>query len=251
VERSRRIHEDFVFRAHTARVARKKILVVDDEKDLVDIVAFNLRREQYDVLTAGDGEKALEVARRETPDLVLLDLMMPGVGGLEVCRRLRSEPRTARTPVIMLTAKGEETDAVIGLAQGADDYVRKPFGVKELMARVAAHLRSQARAGEEEHPRVLRFGELVVDSDRFVASLAGTDLPLTTTEFKLLRHLVSKKGRVFTRNDLLDAVRGPDAVVTDRTIDVHVASVRRKLGEYGKHLITVRGVGYKFAEHAE
>lgn len=232
-------------------MARKKILVVDDEKDLVDIVAFNLRREQYDVLTAGDGEKALEVAKRETPDLVLLDLMMPGVGGLEVCRRLRSEPRTARTPVIMLTAKGEETDAVIGLAQGADDYVRKPFGVKELMARVAAHLRSQARAGEEEHPRVLRFGELVVDSDRFVASLANADLPLTTTEFKLLRHLVSKKGRVFTRNDLLDAVRGPDAVVTDRTIDVHVASVRRKLGEYGKHLITVRGVGYKFAEHAE
>jgi len=232
-------------------VARKKILVVDDEKDLVDIVAFNLRREQYDVLTAGDGEKALEVAKRETPDLVLLDLMMPGVGGLEVCRRLRSEPRTARTPVIMLTAKGEETDAVIGLSQGADDYVRKPFGVKELMARVAAHLRSQARAGEEEHPRVLRFGELVVDSDRFVASLAGNDLPLTTTEFKLLRHLVGKKGRVFTRNDLLDAVRGPDAVVTDRTIDVHVASVRRKLGEYGKHLITVRGVGYKFAEHAE
>ena len=232
-------------------MARKKILVVDDEKDLVDIVAFNLRREQYDVLTAGDGEKALEVAKRETPDLVLLDLMMPGVGGLEVCRRLRSEPRTARTPVIMLTAKGEETDAVIGLSQGADDYVRKPFGVKELMARVAAHLRSQARAGEEEHPRVLRFGELVVDSDRFVASLAGNDLPLTTTEFKLLRHLVGKKGRVFTRNDLLDAVRGPDAVVTDRTIDVHVASVRRKLGEYGKHLITVRGVGYKFAEHAE
>lgn len=232
-------------------MARKKILVVDDEKDLVDIVAFNLRREQYDVLTAGDGEKALEVAKRETPDLVLLDLMMPGVGGLEVCRRLRSEPRTARTPVIMLTAKGEETDAVIGLAQGADDYVRKPFGVKELMARVAAHLRSQARAAEEEHPRVLRFGELVIDSDRFVASLANTDLPLTTTEFKLLRHLVSKKGRVFTRNDLLDSVRGPDAVVTDRTIDVHVASVRRKLGEYGKHLITVRGVGYKFAEHPE
>jgi DNA-binding response OmpR family regulator len=232
-------------------VARKKILVVDDEKDLVDIVAFNLRREQYDVLTAGDGEKALEVARRETPDLVVLDLMMPGVGGLEVCRRLRSEPRTARTPVIMLTAKGEETDAVIGLAQGADDYVRKPFGVKELMARVAAHLRSQARAAEEEHPRVLRFGEMVVDSDRFVASLAGQDLLLTTTEFKLLRHLVGKKGRVFTRNDLLDAVRGPDAVVTDRTIDVHVASVRRKLGEYGRHLITVRGVGYKFAEQAE
>jgi DNA-binding response OmpR family regulator len=235
--------------AHTAHVSRKKILVVDDEKDLVDILAFNLRREQYDVVAAGDGEKALEIARRDAPDLVILDLMMPGVGGLEVCRRLRADPRTSRVPVIMLTAKGEETDAVVGLAQGADDYVRKPFGVKELMARVAAHLRSQARAGEEEHPKVLRFGELVIDSDRFVATLKGGELPLTTTEFKLLRHLVAKKGRVFGRNDLLDAVRGPDAIVTDRTVDVHVAAVRRKLGEYGDYLVTVRGVGYKFAEN--
>jgi two-component system phosphate regulon response regulator PhoB len=234
----------------TARVSRKKILVVDDEKDLVDILAFNLRREQYEVLTAPDGEKALEAARREAPDLVVLDLMMPGIGGLETCRRLRAEPRTSRIPVIMLTAKGEETEAVIGLAQGADDYVRKPFGVKELMARVAAHLRSQARAAEDEHPKVIRFGELVIDSDRFVAALGEEDLPLTTTEFKLLRHLVAKKGRVFSRNDLLDAVRGPDAIVTDRTVDVHVAAVRRKLGRYGDHLITVRGVGYKFAEHA-
>jgi DNA-binding response OmpR family regulator len=218
-------------------VSRKKILVVDDEKDLVDILAFNLRREQFDVLTAPDGEKALEVARRETPDL-------------EVCRRLRADPRLSKTPVIMLTAKGEESDAVIGLAQGADDYVRKPFGVKELMARVAAHLRSQARASEDEHPKVIRFGDLVIDSDRFVATLGDEDLPLTTTEFKLLRHLVAKKGRVFSRNDLLDSVRGPDAIVTDRTIDVHVAAVRRKLGRYGDNLLTVRGVGYKFAEHA-
>src|SRR5512138_3905496 len=203
-------------------MSRKSVLVVDDERDLVEILAFNLRREQYEVAVAYDGESALAAARRSPPDLVILDLMLPGLGGLEVCRRLRADPRTAKVPVIMLTAKGEETDAVVGLAQGADDYVRKPFGVKELMARVAAQLRSQARAAEEEHPRVLRFGDLVIDSDRFVASLAGQDLPLTTTEFKLLRHLVSKKGRVFTRNDLLDSVRGPDAVVTDRTIDVHV-----------------------------
>ena len=230
-------------------MSRKKILVVDDEKDLVDILAFNLRREQYDVATAADGEKALESARRDPPDLVILDLMMPGIGGLEVCRRMRSDPRTSRIPVIRRTAQGEETDAVVGLAQGADDYVRKPFGVKELMARVAAHLRTQARAGENEHPKVIRFGDLVIDSDRFVATLKDSEIPLTTTEFKLLRHLVAKKGRVFARNDLLDAVRGPDAIVTDRTVDVHVAAVRRKLGEYGDYLVTVRGVGYKFAEN--
>ena len=229
-------------------MSRKKVLVVDDERDLVDIVAFNLRREQFDVVTAPDGETALEIARRDTPDLILLDLMLPGIGGLEVCRRLRGEPRTSQIPIIMLTAKGEETDAVIGLAQGADDYVRKPFGVKELMARVNAQIRAQRRAAEDEVPKVLRFGDLEIDSDRFVASLRGTALPLTTTEFKLLRHLVARKGRVFSRNDLLDSVRGPDAVVVDRTIDVHVAAVRRKLEDYGDYLITVRGVGYKFAE---
>lgn len=229
-------------------MARKKVLVVDDERDLVDILAFNLRREQFDVLTAADGETAVEVARRDQPDLIILDLMLPGIGGLEVCRRLRGEPRTSQIPILMLTAKGEETDAVIGLSQGADDYVRKPFGVKELMARVAAHLRAQRRAAEDDVPRVLRFGDLEIDSDRFVATLRGAEIPLTTTEFKLLRHLVARKGRVFTRNDLLDSVRGPDAVVVDRTIDVHVAAVRRKLGEYGDYLVTVRGVGYKFAE---
>jgi DNA-binding response OmpR family regulator len=229
-------------------MARKKVLVVDDERDISDIVAFNLRREQYDVVHAGDGESAVEIARRDQPDLILLDLMLPGIGGLEVCRRLRAEPRTASIPIIMLTAKGEETDAIVGLAQGADDYVRKPFGVKELMARVAAQLRAQKRAAEDDLPRVLRFGDLEIDSDRFVASLAGEAIPVTTTEFKLLRHFVARKGRVFSRNDLLDAVRGPDAIVTDRTIDVHVASVRRKLGDYGRYLVTVRGVGYKFAE---
>lgn len=229
-------------------MARKKVLVVDDERDISDIVAFNLRREQYDVLTALDGESALVVAQREQPDLILLDLMLPGMGGLEVCRRLRAEPRTSQIPIVMLTAKGEETDAIVGLAQGADDYVRKPFGVKELMARVAAQLRAKTRAAEDDVPRVLRFGDLEIDSDRFVATLDGQALPFTTTEFKLLRHLVSRKGRVFTRNELLDSVRGPDAIVVDRTVDVHVAAVRRKLGRYGEYLMTVRGVGYKFAE---
>ena len=229
-------------------MSRKTILVVDDERDLVDILEFNLLREMYRVRTAGDGEVALSVAEREVPDLILLDLMLPGIGGLEVCRRLRANPRTTGIPIIMLTAKGEETDAVIGLAQGADDYVRKPFGVKELMARVAAQLRRGRRLADDDEPNLVRWAELIIDSDRFVAMLRDEALPLTTTEFKLLRHLVARKGRVFTRSELLDSVRGADAIAVDRTIDVHVAAVRRKLGEYGQYLMTVRGVGYKFAE---
>jgi len=232
-------------------MARKTVLVVDDERDLVDILEFNLLREQYRVLTASDGESALAMAEREVPDLILLDLMLPGIGGLEVCRRLRANPRTTHIPIVMLTAKGEETDAVIGLAQGADDYVRKPFGVKELMARVAAQLRRGRRLADDDEPNLVRWGDLVIDSDRFVATLRDVPLPFTTTEFKLLRHLVARKGRVFTRSELLDSVRGADAIAVDRTIDVHVAAVRRKLGDYGPYLVTVRGVGYKFAESAE
>jgi two-component system phosphate regulon response regulator PhoB len=228
-------------------MSRKTVLVVDDERDLVDILELNLRREQYRVLVAGDGAAALKIADREVPDLILLDLMLPGVNGLEVCRRLRATARTATIPIIMLTAKGEETDAVIGLSQGADDYVSKPFGVKELMARVAAQIRRGARGASNDLPS-LRWEGLVIDSDRFVVTLHGEPIALTTTEFKLLRHLVARTGRVFTRSELLDAVRGADAISTDRTIDVHVAAIRRKLGEYGAHLLTLRGVGYKFAD---
>jgi DNA-binding response OmpR family regulator len=229
-------------------MARKTILVIDDERDLLDIVEFNLRREQYHVLTATDGESALEIAEREVPDLILLDLMLPGIGGFEVCRRLRSDRRTAHIPIIMLTAKGEESDAVIGLAQGADDYVRKPFGVRELMARVAAQIRRGGHQARDGGPKRLEWGSLIIDSDRFVVELRGAPVTLTTTEFKLLRHLVARAGRVFSRIELLDSVRGADALATDRTIDVHVASVRKKLDDYGRHVMTVRGVGYKFAD---
>ena len=232
-------------------MSRPTVLVVDDERDLVDIVAFNLSREHYDVLRAYDGATGLATAERHVPDLILLDLMLPEVGGLEVCRRVRANPRLRHVPVIMLTAKGEESDAVIGLSQGADDYVRKPFGVKELLARVAAQLRRSRLMPAGEVPDRVVWGRLVIDSDRFVARLGERELPLTTTELKLLRHLVAHRGRVFSRSRLLDEVRGVDAVATDRTIDVHVAAVRRKLGEYGEHLITVRGVGYKFAEQPE
>ncbi len=227
-------------------MSRKTVLVVDDERDLVDILEFHLRREQYHVVTAADGETALKVADREQPDLVLLDLMLPGIGGLEVCRRLRANERTADVPIVMLTAKGEETDAVIGLSQGADDYVRKPFGVKELLARVATQLRRGRRSSRNDRSSVV-WGDLVVDGDGMLAMLRGKPLALTITEFKLLRALVARPGRAFTRDELLDAARDPDSPSGGRTIDVHVAALRRKLGDYGDHVLTVRGVGYKVA----
>ncbi len=228
---------------------KSRILVVDDEPDLVELVRHHLAREHYDVVTAGDGETGLAEARRRLPDLVVLDLMLPGIDGLEVCRRLRSDPRTTHIPIVMLTAKGEEADAVIGLSQGADDYVRKPFGMKELVARIATRLRANdARSPSGDTQKVARFGELVIDSVKHEVILAGIAIKLTVTEFKLLRHLVMNRGRAFTRNELLNAVLGQDAYIIDRNVDVHVATLRKKLGEYGSHILTIRGLGYKFRE---
>jgi len=226
---------------------KARILVVDDEPDLVELVRHHLQREHYEVITAADGETALFEARRRVPDLVILDLMLPGIDGLEVCRRMRSDARLTHIPIVMLTAKGEESDVVIGLAQGADDYVRKPFGVKELVARVATRLRA-AELQSADPQKVVRFGELVIDAIKHEVLLAGEPIELTVTEFKLLRHLVQNRGRAFTRNDLLSAVMGADVVVIDRNVDVHVATLRKKLGAYGAHILTIRGLGYKFRE---
>ncbi len=228
---------------------KSRILVVDDEPDLVELVRHHLAREHYDVVTAADGETGLAEARRRLPDLVVLDLMLPGIDGLEVCRRLRSDPRTTHIPIVMLTAKGEESDAVIGLSQGADDYVRKPFGMKELVARIATRLRAaDSRTPSGDSQKVARFGELVIDSVKHEVLLSGQPVKLTVTEFKLLRHLVMNRGRAFTRNELLNAVLGQDAYIIDRNVDVHVATLRKKLGEYGAHILTIRGLGYKFRE---
>ncbi len=227
---------------------KSRILVVDDEPDLVELVRHHLVREHYEVVTAGDGETGLAEARRRLPDLVVLDLMLPGIDGLEVCRRLRSDPRTTHIPIVMLTAKGEESDAVIGLSQGADDYVRKPFGMKELVARIATRLRAAEMRAPGEAQKVARFGELIIDSVKHEVMLAGQLIKLTVTEFKLLRHLVVNRGRAFTRNELLNGVLGQDAFIIDRNVDVHVATLRKKLGEYGAHILTIRGLGYKFRE---
>ncbi|HET6203202.1 MAG TPA: response regulator transcription factor [Planctomycetota bacterium] len=230
---------------------RPRILVVDDEPDVLELLRHHLARDRYEVATAADGETALKEARRKVPDLVVLDLMLPGIDGLEVCRRLRSDPATSSIPIVMLTAKAEETDAVVGLAHGADDYVRKPFGVKELVARIAARLRHAGAQAAEEGKKVLRWGDLVVDSIKHEVTLRDEPIRLTMTEFKLLRHLVRNAGRAYTRNELLDAVIGQDAIVVDRNVDVHVASLRKKLGPYGRHLLTLRGLGYKFREGPE
>jgi two-component system phosphate regulon response regulator PhoB len=224
----------------------KTVLVIDDEPELVRLLDYNLTRAGYLALTARDGEKGLAAARQHRPDLVLLDVMMPGLDGWEVCKRLRADPATASVPLLMLTAKAEEGDRVLGLELGADDYVVKPFGVKELLARVKALLRrAEGRADTAE---VLKAGRLVVDAGKRTVTAAGKRVELTATEFEILRALVGRPGRVFSREELISRSRGEDAAVTDRAVDVHVASLRRKLGKLGELVETVWGVGYRLKE---
>ncbi|MCC6408191.1 MAG: response regulator [Planctomycetes bacterium] len=227
---------------------REHIVVIEDEPDILEVVQYNLTREGYKVSTAKSGDEGLARVRKENPDLVLLDLMLPGIDGIEVCRRLQADAVTAAIPVIMVTAKGEESDVVTGLALGADDYITKPFSPKELVARVKAVLRrgplkDTRGAGE----RVVRSG-LVVDSAKHAATIDGKAVTLTATEMRLLHFLAAHPGRVFGRDQLLSRVIGEHAVVIDRNIDVHVGSLRKKLGPYRDLIETVRGVGYRFAD---
>ncbi len=234
----------------TAAPNREKVVVIEDEADILEVVQYNLSREGFRVLTSRDGEEGLATVRREAPDVVLLDLMLPGLDGIEVCRRLQADPVTAAIPIIMVTAKGEETDVVLGLAVGADDYVCKPFSPKELVARVKAVLRRgplKAESGAGE--RIVRDG-LVIDVGRHQVSVDGEPAELTATELRLLHFLASHPGRVFSRDQLLSRVIGDHAVVIDRNIDVHVGAIRRKLGAYRGLIETVRGVGYRFQDEA-
>ena len=237
--------------------AKPTVLVVDDEKDLVDLIAYNLQRNGYDVLTANSGDAAVDVATRERPSLVLLDLMLPGLSGTEVARRLKAEPRTAAIPIIMLTAKSEETDVVVGLTLGADDYVTKPFSMKILLARLAGVLRRAEAAAvanaaaAPDAAAVLRAGPLSIDPEKHEVTVDGEPVKLTLTEFKLLAALVAARGRVLTRDQLMDKAMGADVFVTDRAIDVHVTAIRKKLGAASWLVRTVRGVGYSVQESAE
>jgi two-component system phosphate regulon response regulator PhoB len=224
----------------------KTVLVIDDEPELAKLVDYNLTKAGYLVLTARDGEAGLAAARRHSPDLVILDVMMPGLDGWEVCKRLRAEPSTAGTPVLMLTAKAEEADRVLGLELGADDYLVKPFGIRELAARVKALLRRAE--GASTSPEVIKVGKIVIDAGRRTVNAGGKDVELTTTEFEILRALAAARGRVITREDLISKARGDDVAVVDRTVDVHVAALRRKLGKHGEALETVRGVGYRLKD---
>jgi two-component system phosphate regulon response regulator PhoB len=224
------------------------ILIIDDEKDLIELVRYNLEKDGYDTISATDGQSGLEIALRHKLDLIVLDLMMPGMDGLEVCRHLRADPRTARTPIIMLTAKATEADRIVGLELGADDYITKPFSPRELVARVKAILRRTATQAEPQ--QVLRHGDLAIDVARHEVTYAGKPVTLTATEFRILQFLASRPGRVLSRDDIIDAALGRDANVFDRTIDVHITAIRRKLGKGAERIETIRGFGYKFRDAA-
>lgn len=225
----------------------EKVLVVEDEADIQELIRFNLAQVGYRVDKAATGEEALKAVRRDPPGLVLLDLMLPGISGLEVCRLLRADARTENVPVIMLTARGEESDVVAGLNFGADDYITKPFSIKVLLARVAAAVRRGARPAREQGGP-LRIAGLELHQGRREAKLDGALLELTRAEFDLLHLLAARPGWVFTRRQIVDAVHGADYPVTERSVDVQVVGLRRKLGGAGQNVETVRGVGYRFKE---
>jgi two-component system alkaline phosphatase synthesis response regulator PhoP len=228
-------------------MAKQKILVVDDEEDILELLTFNLTKEGYDVSSASTGEEALSVARTESPDLILLDLMLPGMDGLEVARRIKGEPSTKNIPIVMLTAKGEESDIVTGLELGAHDYITKPFSRKVLVARLRAVLRRKEEQPPDERS-IFKRHDLVIHPGRHEVLVSGKEVQLTMTEFGILSFLARRPGWVFTRSQIVDAVKGEDYFVTDRSVDVQIVGLRKKLGSASRWIETVRGVGYRFKE---
>jgi two-component system, OmpR family, alkaline phosphatase synthesis response regulator PhoP len=224
---------------------KESVLVVDDEEDILELVEYNLTKEGYRVTCVSTGEAGLEVARSAVPDLVLLDLMLPGVDGLDVCRALKQDPRTKHLSIMMLSARGEEADIVTGLELGADDYIVKPFSPRVLSARIKSVLRRH-KSPRPEEAAVLTIDGLVINPGRHEVLLDGQPTELTSTEFKVLHFLARQPGWVFTRYQIVDAVHGEDYPVTDRSVDVQIVGLRKKLGEYGAYIETVRGVGYRF-----
>lgn len=225
-------------------MAKERILVVDDEEDILELIRYNLVKEGFVVLCAEDGEECLEMTAKHSPDLIVLDLMMPGIDGLDVCKRLKNDPETQNLPIIMLTAKSSESDVVVGLELGADDYVVKPFSPRILIARIKSVLRRTQKS--EDKSSVLRRSGFTVNSTGREVSYKGEEIYLTFSEFEILKLLISHPGRVFSRLQIMKAARNDDYIVTERAIDVQIVNLRKKLKEGGKNIRTVRGVGYKF-----
>lgn len=225
---------------------KEKILIVEDEKDIVKMLDYNLKKDGFKTLSANDGEDAVDLASRERPDLIILDLMLPGMDGLEVCKILKNNTKTASIPIIMLTAKSQESDKIVGLELGADDYMTKPFSPRELIARIKAVLR---RVKEKDKlPEVLKIGELTIDFSKIAVTVKNNPIELTAKEFELLRTLINAKGRVLSRDYLLDTIWGFDHAmeIQTRTVDVHIRTLRKKLKSEARRIITVKNYGYRF-----
>jgi two-component system, OmpR family, alkaline phosphatase synthesis response regulator PhoP len=230
-------------------MSREKILVVDDEEDILELITFNLVREKYKVFATDNGEEAVKIAMSEMPDIIVLDLMLPGIDGLEVARILKSSESTRAIPIIMLSAKGDESDIVSGLELGADDYVTKPFSPKILIARIRAVLRRLSDEISDEST-LIQVHTFKIDPQRRTVTLDGVSVELTFTEFQVLHFLAKRPGWVFTRSQIVDAAKGNNYAVTDRSVDVQIVGLRKKLGDAGKYIETVRGVGYRFRERS-
>lgn len=228
-------------------MTKKSIFVVEDEEDILELLKFHLSHEGYLVTTATSGEAAVKGISRKPPDLILLDLMLPGLDGLEVCRTLKRDSRTSGIPIVMVTAKGEESDVVAGLELGADDYITKPFSMKVLIARVRTVLRRKQEPPADKNG-VIRIHDIEINPGRHEVLVHGKPVEMTVSELRILHLLVSRPGWVLTREQIVDAVRGEEYAVTDRAVDVHIVGIRRKLGAHADYIETVRGVGYRFKE---
>jgi DNA-binding response OmpR family regulator len=229
-------------------MSRKKIVVIEDEPDILEVLSYNLKREGYEVFNASDGIRGLALVKREVPDLVLLDLMLPSMDGVEICSTIKKDAQTSSTLIIMVTAKGEESDIVLGLGVGADDYISKPFSPKELVARVKAVLRRGVLMDKEAVKDKIVLGDLTIDIIKHKVTINHIEVKLTATEFRLLHFFASNPGRVFSREQLLNRALGDDVVIVDRNIDVHIRGIRKKLDIDPPIIETIRGVGYRMAE---
>lgn len=227
-------------------MAKERILSIEDETDIQELIRYNLQREGYEVYGSDNGEVGLQLAKTESPSLILLDLMLPGIDGLEICRRLKNDSKTGNIPVIMLTAKSEESDVITGLEVGADDYLPKPFSPKVLIARIRSVLRRSRSQGQGSSEDRLNIHDMIIDVSRHEIFLAGQALVLSATEFAILEFLARSPGWVYSRNKIIDAVKGKDYPVTERSVDVQILGLRKKLGDRGDLIETVRGVGYRF-----